>query len=38
MSFGNASVALLREILAGTLDDAIDLLDGGESLVEINGA
>ena len=33
---GNTSNARLKEILTGTLADALKLLDAGESLLEIN--
>jgi predicted nuclease of predicted toxin-antitoxin system len=35
LTCGNTSNARLREILAGTLGDAMELVGGGESLVEI---
>lgn len=34
---GNTSNARLREILTGTLQDALDLLEAGEPLIEISG-
>lgn len=37
LTFGNTSNARLREILSGTLPNALELLQGGEKLVEISG-
>ncbi len=37
LTFGNTSNARLREILSVTLPKALELLQGGEKLVEISG-
>ena len=36
MTCGNTSNTRLKEILSGTLSDALKLLDSGENLLEIN--
>ena len=37
LTFGNTSNARLREILSTTLEDALRMIENGESIVEISG-
>ena len=37
LTFGNTSNARLREILSATLEDALRMIQSGESIVEIGG-